>query len=107
MVMVSHNMDDLARLCDRVLILEKGHLFALGTPAEVFADEGRLNQVGLALPSTARIARKLQAAGMPIALPTGDFSIETLADCIAETLRKNPVQTGEGAAFAQRKGTQQ
>lgn len=100
-VMVSHNMDDLARLCDRVLILEKGRLFALGTPAEVFADEGRLNQVGLALPSTARIARKLQAAGMPVTLPTGDFSIETLADCIAETLRKDPVEATENTAFTQ------
>ena len=36
-VMVSHSMDDLALLCDRILVLKEGEQFALGTPAEVFA----------------------------------------------------------------------
>ena len=37
-VMVSHSMEDLAALSDRILVLSEGRLFRLGTPAEVFAD---------------------------------------------------------------------
>ena len=41
-VMVSHSMEDLAALSDRILVLSEGRVFALGTPAQVFADAASL-----------------------------------------------------------------
>ena len=57
--LVSHDMNDLARLCDRVLVLNQGKPFALGAPAEVFADEERLRGVGLGVPDTLHLANLL------------------------------------------------
>ena len=45
-VMVSHSMEDLAALSDRILVLSEGRLFRLGTPAEVFADAAALERRG-------------------------------------------------------------
>ena len=45
-VMVSHSMEDLAALSDRILVLSEGRVFRLGTPAEVFADAAALKAVG-------------------------------------------------------------
>ena len=50
-VIVSHSMDDLARYCDRILVLKEGEQFALGAPAEVFADAERLRSIGLGVPA--------------------------------------------------------
>ena len=55
-VLVSHDMNDHARLCDRVLVLNKGEIFALGSPAEVFADEEHVRGVGLSVPDMLHLA---------------------------------------------------
>jgi len=58
-VLVSHDMNDLARLCDRVLVLNQGKAFALGVPADVFSDEEHLRSVGLGVPDTLHLANLL------------------------------------------------
>lgn len=65
-VMVSHSMDDLARLTDRVLIMKEGEMFCVGTPAEVFIHANELNAIGLGQPCPQRMAGKLRDAGMPL-----------------------------------------
>ena len=81
-VLVSHSMDDLARLCDRIAILNQGRLVATGTPAEAFADEEALHRIGLGVPHTLHFARAL-------GLPTGDAipSPAELADAIVKLVR--------------------
>ncbi|MDO4442398.1 MAG: energy-coupling factor transporter ATPase [Slackia sp.] len=64
-VMVSHSMDDLAALCDRIVVLKEGALFAEGTPREVFALGDKLDAVGLGLPAARRMALALAAQGLP------------------------------------------
>ncbi len=59
-VLVSHDMNDLARLCDRVLVLNQGKEFANGAPAEVFADEARLRSVGLGVPDLVHLANLIR-----------------------------------------------
>lgn len=81
-VVVSHNMDDLAELCDRILVLNEGKVFALDEPTRVFADEQRLKTVGLGVPQASHLANKLSAAG--INLPVGTTpSVSELASAIA------------------------
>ena len=84
-VVVSHNMDDLAELCDYVLVLNEGRLFALGNPSTVFADEHKLKDVGLGVPHAVHLANRLKNAG--IELPISPVpSFDELASAIASDL---------------------
>ena len=58
-ILVSHNMADIARLCDRVIVMDKGHVALAGTPKEVFSDEKRLTDIGLSLPPVSYLMHRL------------------------------------------------
>jgi energy-coupling factor transport system ATP-binding protein len=58
-ILVSHSMEDIARLADRVLVLRQGAVQAFGEPAEVFADEHKLADTGLSLPRTTAFLREI------------------------------------------------
>ena len=66
-VMVSHNMDDLANLCDRVAVMSEGKLLMEGTPAEVFSRADELTAVGLATTSPEHFANLLREGGLAVA----------------------------------------
>ena len=83
-VMASHNMDDLARLSDRILVLNAGGVFSLGTPEEVFADGEALRRIGLDVPPAQRMANELRDAGFR--LPGTLYDIASLADDLAPQL---------------------
>lgn len=88
-VMVSHNMDDLARLCSQVLVMDQGRVAAFGTPAQVFADEAGLKAIGLGVPFAVHVANRLRACGCDLgAAPAGGlYDRESLADAIAARWR--------------------
>lgn len=73
-VMVSHSMEDVAMLADRIIVLSHGHLVREGTPREVFRDEKTLNEAGLALPSVCRVLHRLKERGLPV--ETDALSVE-------------------------------
>lgn len=84
-VMASHDMDDLAAYCDRILVLDGGRQAALGAAAEVFAQVDFLTSIGLDLPFAQRYALGLKAAGIP--LPRTFYpTLEALASDIALVL---------------------
>ena len=66
-VMVSHNMDDLANLCDRIAVMSEGKLLMEGTPAEVFSRAAELTAVGLATTSPEHFANILREGGLAVA----------------------------------------
>lgn len=78
LVMVSHNMNDIARLADRVLVLNRGKIAFLGTPEEVFSHPVELREIGLGVPHAQRMANELRELGVP--LEEGLYSPETLAE---------------------------
>lgn len=49
-VLVSHNMDDIARLTDRVLVLKDGDVMACSNPGELFSSDAKIKEYGLSLP---------------------------------------------------------
>lgn len=67
-VLVSHSMDEVAVLCDRVLVLDKGQLVALGTPGQVFSSEhtDELQQMGLGMPRASAFALELAERGLDL-----------------------------------------
>lgn len=85
-VMVSHSMNDLARFCDRVLVLKEGETFMLGTPDEVFTRGAELKAIGLSAPSAQRLVDSLKAEGIP--LGRGLYDADRLADDLAELYRR-------------------
>ncbi|MGN0262519.1 MAG: ATP-binding cassette domain-containing protein [Eggerthellaceae bacterium] len=86
-VMVSHSMQDITQLCQRMIVLNQGSIFAEGSPAEVFADAKRIESIGLALPRALDFARELEKAGMPLPSLDGLFDVDSLADAIADLIR--------------------
>lgn len=65
-VMISHSMDDVARLAQRIVVLEKGAVAMIGTPQEVFASSERLLNMGLDVPQPCVLTRRLQNLGIQI-----------------------------------------
>ena len=65
-LMISHNMDNLAEYAGRVLVMSQGELVMNGTPQEVFSREEELLSAGLDLPEAAKLARQLRAQGMDV-----------------------------------------
>ena len=78
-VMVSHNMNDIARLANRMIVLHEGEIAFIGTPEEIFVQHAaELRKIGLGIPHTQRLAHELREQGMP--LPEKLYIPETLAD---------------------------
>lgn len=65
-ILVSHNMDAVAELADRVLVLHDGELVGNGTPQEIFADRKLISAAGLELPFVCEFADELTAHGIEI-----------------------------------------
>lgn len=65
-LLVSHNMGDIARLADKVLVMDRGQLALTGTPAAVFRDAERLEALGLGLPPAAALMKDLKSRRVPV-----------------------------------------
>ncbi len=65
-VMVSHSMDDVAMFADRIAVLDKGSLYMVGTPEDVFSHSAELINMGLNLPQATQLVRALRDRGIAI-----------------------------------------
>jgi len=83
-VMVSHSMDDVGRLCQRLFVLNRGEIAYSGTPAEVFIHESKLHAIGLDVPECAKLARRLREAGFD--MPEGIYRTEDVCAAIIGNL---------------------
>lgn len=65
-ILVSHKMEDIARLSDKILVIDSGKLVTEGTPREVFAQRETLENIGLALPPVTQFTEELRGRGLPL-----------------------------------------
>ncbi len=65
-MMVSHSMSDMARLADRLLVMNGSRLAMDGTPDEVFRDAQSLLDMGLDVPEVTRVFLRLKQMGLPV-----------------------------------------
>lgn len=84
-LLVSHNMGDIAELADRVLVMNRGKLVMNGTPAEVFSRGEPLWEMGLGLPPATEFMERLKDR-MP-GIDTAQLSIEDAAKEICRYLK--------------------
>ena len=85
-IMVSHSMDDVGRLCDRLFVLNRGKIAFSGTPGEVFIHGEALRQIGLDVPECAKLAKLLREKGFD--MPEGVYSMEDVKNAILKQLKR-------------------
>ena len=80
-MMVSHSMEDVARLTDRLLVMNGSKLAMDGTPAEVFTHAGELVEMGLNIPQVTQVFLHLQKLGLDVA------NVYTIDQAVSEIKR--------------------
>ena len=88
-LMVSHSMEEVARLTDRLLVMNGSKLAMDGTPPEVFAHAGELVDMGLSIPQVTQVFLQLRKLGLDVK------SVYTIEQAAEELLRLK-----KGAAHA-------
>lgn len=87
-ILVSHNMEDIARMATRLIVMNKGRIAVDGLPARIFAEQGELLQAaGVDVPALTACLHKLRAAGLPVA--TDAVTAAEAAAAIDAALRGN------------------
>lgn len=79
-ILVSHSMEDVAKYASRLIVMNKGKVFADGTPREVFEIYRELEEIGLAAPQVTYLSERLRAEG--IALPTNATTLKEAKDML-------------------------
>ena len=85
-VLVSHNMDDVAKYADKVVVLGHGEVLMEGAPEDVFKRSAELEGAGLSSPGITYILKELEGAGIPV--DTGIMDPAAAADAIAAGIFK-------------------
>lgn len=83
-IMVSHNMEDIASMCDKVIVMDRAHAVMEGTPEEVFARRAELKQMGLAAPPVTELIDMLNDRGFKLGgnILTRDKAVEEIYKAI-------------------------
>ena len=85
-VMVSHSMDDVAALAERVIVMNHGSVVMDGTPREVFAKGEELRAIGLDVPQAVELAQKLREKGFDI--PEGIYRMDEVRAAVEAAIGK-------------------
>ena len=81
-IIVSHNMDDVARIAERIIVFSHGRVVMDGSAGEVFSRAEELIDIGLDVPHATELAMALKKQGLP--MPEGIYTHEQLLDAILE-----------------------
>ena len=65
-ILVSHSMEDMAAYCDRVVVMNRSHVFGAGTVDEIFSSPEGLRDIGLDVPEISVFATALRDRGIPL-----------------------------------------
>ena len=65
-ILVSHSMEDVAKIAERIVVLDKGKVFLDGEPRDIFREEDKLLGVGLGIPQITSLMRTLKKKGLHI-----------------------------------------
>ena len=83
-MMVSHSMNDVARLTDRLIVMNKAHLAMDGTPEQVFTHAEELLEMGLDIPELTQVFLQLRQLGLDV---PAVYTMEQAVDALVK-LRK-------------------
>ncbi len=84
-ILVSHSMEEVARVTDRLIVFDGGKVAMDGSPAQVFSQVDELRRIGLDIPAVTDVALRLRAQGLDV--PASCYTIEQLTNAVL-ALRK-------------------
>lgn len=73
-LLVSHSMEDITRISDKILVMNKGSLFAYDEMKKIFQMGDKLEEIGLQIPQITKIMIELKKKGIDV--PTDIFTVE-------------------------------
>ena len=85
-VLVSHSMEDVGKLAQRIVVMNKGKVELLGKPSEVFKEVETLEKIGLAVPQVTYLMRVLRERGFNVSDEI--FTVEKGTEAILKVLLK-------------------
>lgn len=88
-IFVSHNMDDVALVADRVLVLSEGQIVMNGTVPEVYSKGSELLKLGLDVPEITRVFLKLHDNGFDV--PTDVYTVKDGKEKLLEFLKRGKI----------------
>lgn len=88
-IFVSHNMDDVALVADRVLVLSDGNIVMSGTVEDVYSKGDELLKLGLDVPEITRVFLKLKEAGYDV--PTDVYTVKQGKEKLIEFLKRGKI----------------
>lgn len=97
-ILVSHNMEEIARLTDRLLVLAEGRLLMDAPPVEVFGRGAELRALGLDVPLTVQVLEQLRGLGWQVPLSARDEVETAAAIAAALPLRRAALRRDDGGA---------
>ena len=86
--MVTHSIEDAARVGSRLIVMREGQIFLTGAPAQVFGQAEALEPAGLTVPQVTKILLALRARGIPVDTTcyTVELALQKLLACRQEVL---------------------
>lgn len=85
-IIVSHSMEDIASVADRILVMNEGSVFCFDTPPKVFGASRELEQIGLDVPQVTRVVNRLNEMGF--SLGNDVYTVKYAEKLIRERLEK-------------------
>ncbi|NLK36532.1 MAG: energy-coupling factor transporter ATPase [Epulopiscium sp.] len=83
-ILVSHSMEDVAKLVDRIIVMHKGRVAMTGTPGEVFSRVEEIEKMGLAAPQISYVFAQLKAKGYPV--PTDIYTTKDATKALMDLI---------------------
>lgn len=85
-ILVSHSMEDIARVADKIIVMNKSNLVMFDKTKEVFSNGRELEEIGLRVPQITKIMLDLREKGFNV--PEGILTVDEAMDCISSLLDK-------------------
>lgn len=85
-VLVSHSMDDVAKLADRIIVMQHGSVIMDNKPMIIFQENDKLTEIGLDLPQTVKLIKTLQQQGININQQV--LTVDKAAEAIYNAVRR-------------------
>lgn len=85
-ILVSHSMEDIARVADKIIVMNKSKLVMFDKTKEVFSKGRELEKIGLRVPQITKIMLELREKGFNV--PEGILTVDEAMDCISSLLDK-------------------
>ena len=85
-LLVSHSMEDIARVADRIVVMNKSKLVMFDETQKVFARGGELEKIGLRIPQITKIMSQLRKRGVDV--PEGILTVDSAVDYLLPFIKK-------------------